>query len=44
LLRFELVQFSLLSLDLGLLRLNLPLRLRVLVLPSLHLVTDQCAA
>jgi hypothetical protein len=34
----------LLSVDLGLLRLNLPLRFRVLFLPSLHLIADQRTA
>jgi hypothetical protein len=41
LLGFEPVQLSLLPFDLGLLRLKLPLHFRVLILPSLHLITDQ---
>jgi hypothetical protein len=41
LLRFELVQLPLLPGNFGVLRLNLPLHIRVLFLPSLHLITDQ---
>jgi hypothetical protein len=44
LLRLELIELSLLPIDLGLLRIDPPLHLGVLVLPGLHLVADQRAA
>jgi hypothetical protein len=42
-LRFELIELSLLPFDLSLLRLELLLHRRVLPLPGLHLVADQRA-
>ena len=44
LLRFELIQLSLLPVDFGLLRINPPLRFCILLLPGLHLIADQCPA
>ncbi len=43
LLCFQRVQLSLLAIDLSLLRLDLLLDSRILFLPSLHLIADQCA-
>jgi len=43
LLRLELIEFSLLPFDLSLLRRHPPLHLVLLLLPSLHLVTDEGA-
>jgi hypothetical protein len=44
LLRFELIQLSFLSLDLSLLRRQLPLHVFFLPLPGLHLIADQRSA
>jgi hypothetical protein len=44
LLRLELIELSLLPLDLGLLHLHPPLDVIVLLLPSLHLIADERAA
>jgi hypothetical protein len=43
LLRFELIELSLLPLDLGLLHLHPPLHVFVLLLPRLHLIADERA-
>jgi hypothetical protein len=44
LLRLELIELSLLPINLGLLRIDAPLHFGVLVLPGLHLIADQRAA
>ncbi|HWH77240.1 MAG TPA: hypothetical protein VNT76_07700 [Candidatus Binatus sp.] len=44
LLRLELIQLSLLPIDLGLLRRHPPLQVFILFLPRLHLVADERAS